>query len=137
MKRALLGRVTRDEAFLEARFRGGVLDFDSCGSLRLVVDTGFSGAISLPTDRVRELQLDRLGVESYELADGATVEVGAYRGTVIAFGRRLELPVLALGADPLVGMQFLHALAGRVQFDLRRGVLRLIPLPRRGWRSTR
>ena len=137
MKRALLGRVTRDEAFLKARFRGGVLDFDSGGSLRLVVDTGFSGAVSLPADRVRELQLDRLGVETYELADGATVEVAAYRGTVIALGRRLELPVLALGSDPLVGMQFLHAVAGRVQFDLRGGILRLIPLSRRGRRSAR
>lgn len=131
MKRSLLGRVGRDEAFLLARLRNGAIDLDSRGHVRLVVDTGFSGAISLPLERIRELGLDRLGFETYELADGATVEVGVYRGAVVAFGRRIDLPVLALGAEPLAGMQFLHAVARRVQLDLQGGVLRVAPKPRR------
>lgn len=81
--------------------------------LRLVdamLDTGFSGAVSLPLRVVEELRLERTGDQLINLADGSEIRVGAYVGFIGFSGRRYRCAVLATGDVPTVGMHLMKGM---------------------------
>ena len=72
------------------------------------VDTGFTGALTLPSTLVRELSLAYLIEQRALLADGREVVVNVHEATVVWDGRARQVRVLATGGTPLVGMALLH-----------------------------
>jgi predicted aspartyl protease len=68
-----------------------------------LLDTGFDGALALPTDLVSNGQ-PPTGYSRWTLADGSTVSAPVYRGTVRVgpFGPFRGL-ITAIGDEPIVG----------------------------------
>jgi clan AA aspartic protease len=73
-----------------------------------VVDTGFTGSLTLPAALVRELSLTYLIEQRAVPADGREVVVNVHEVTAIWDCRARQIPVLATGGTPLVGMALLN-----------------------------
>ena len=80
---------------------------DAQGGLQpveVVVDTGFSGELALPSDLVRSLGLHYIDDIPVFLADQQQRSVRAYEGVLSWHGRHREAVVLEMGSEPLLGM---------------------------------
>lgn len=84
--------------------------------IRAVIDTGFTGHLTLPHDIVRDLDLPLLGSRYVTLADGVTVSLDVHRATVLWHGGE-HRPVRAFVAhgDALVGMALLRGSEIRIE----------------------
>ncbi|MDE2803192.1 MAG: clan AA aspartic protease [Chloroflexota bacterium] len=82
-----------------------------------VIDTGFTGFLSLPSALVTELGLPFLTTESAFLADGSLVSFSVHDATVFWDGHPRRVYVHISDATPLVGMRMLdgHDLNIRVR----------------------
>jgi clan AA aspartic protease len=81
-----------------------------------IVDTGFTGALTLPPSLVRLLELPFRGPVRGLLADGSERLLDVYRAVVLWNGDRRDVLVTGVDADPLVGMSMLvgHELCIRI-----------------------
>ena len=77
-------------------------------SIEAVIDTGFSGHLTLPESTIDSLQLTWLGREPAQLADGNTELFDVFSARVNWDGRIRKIEVQATEAQPLVGMSLLH-----------------------------
>lgn len=93
-----------------------------------VVDTGFTGYLTLRPSTIAALQLTWLGREQGTLADGSVDLFDVYRASVIWDGQPRVVEVEAADVDALVGMALLerHSLTIEV---LSGGVVNIKPLP--------
>jgi clan AA aspartic protease len=82
-----------------------------------VIDTGFTEFLTLPLAMIQRLGFEFASSETTTLADGSTIEMDDYRGTVIWDGEQREVIVTCSESDPLVGMAMLEG------FELRMRVL--------------
>ena len=73
-----------------------------------VIDTGFNGYLTLPSDLVNRLNLQLAGNRRATLGDGNTVVLDVYLAKVIRHGREREVLVLQAEGGPLVGMSLLY-----------------------------
>jgi clan AA aspartic protease len=73
-----------------------------------VIDTGFSGDLTLPPAVIGSLALTWLGREQGILADGSMDLFEVYSATVVWDGQSRPTEVQAANAQPLVGMNLLH-----------------------------
>ncbi len=73
-----------------------------------VVDTGFTGCLTLRPAMITALQLSWLGREPGTLADGSVDLFDVYRASVMWDGKPRVLDVEAVDVDPLVGMALLE-----------------------------
>ena len=73
-----------------------------------VIDTGFSGDLTLPTAVIASLGLTWLGREPGILADGSTDLFDVYSAVVLWDGQPRSIEVEAANTQPLVGMNLLH-----------------------------
>ena len=82
-----------------------------------VVDTGYSGFLTLPTSVATELGLDFGGADRVTLADGSELTFPIYYVTVMWDGVARNIPAFAADNVPLLGMSLLdgHDLSIRVQ----------------------
>ena len=81
-----------------------------------VLDTGFAGAISLPSSSIERLGLANPRQEPVIFANGETRESNIYRATAIWDGERYSVSVYELGPEPLIGMELLNG--SRVSMDV-------------------
>jgi len=102
-----------------------------CGSdgaeqqISAVIDTGFTGFLTLPAALVSNLNLEWVIVENAMLGDGHIYSFDVYRAIVIWDGSRREVEVTVTETAPLIGMAMLlgHALqieaviGGRVHIE--------------------
>ncbi len=72
-----------------------------------VIDTGFTGFLSLPTALVTELGLPFLTNESAMLADGSLVRFNVHDVTTLWDGQAKRVYAHIADATPLVGMRML------------------------------
>jgi predicted aspartyl protease len=70
--------------------------------VRTVIDTGFTGHITLPARTVSSLALPELGSEELLLADGTTEIATAHCATVEWHDSPRPVPALAVGTEPLI-----------------------------------
>ena len=95
---------------------------DSEGGLhpvRVIVDTGFTDWLTLPTDFIKRLGLSRAASREATLADGSVAVYQNYKGKIFWLGRLREASIIALDAQPLLGTK---ALAGsRLTIDFQDG----------------
>ena len=76
--------------------------------IEVVVDTGFSGQLTLPSDLIAELRLPLLGQSRVVLGDGSVILCDVFDGSVLWGGRARQVNVEAADTEPLVGMRMLH-----------------------------
>lgn len=86
---------------------------------RAGLDTGFNDFLSLPHSAIRQLGLRAAGFQVVTLANGESDRRPVYNAVIIWNEERISLPVLGLGAEPLVGMALLRG--SRVTMDVAEG----------------
>jgi clan AA aspartic protease len=87
-----------------------------------VIDTGFTGFLSLPLSIITSLSLPWHFRDMGTLGDGSEVIFDMYKATVIWDGQIQTIDVAASETDPLVGMSLLYGF--RVQMEvIERGVV--------------
>lgn len=73
-----------------------------------VIDTGFTGFLSLPLSTIESMGLPWIFNDAATLGDGSEVIFEMYRATVIWDGQFQIVDVAASEAEPLVGMSLLY-----------------------------
>ena len=85
----------------------GTEDPETSAEVEVVLDTGFTGHLTLPPEVVGELGLPLLGSRNSVLADGGRVALNVYRAQVLWDGRRRSVEDLATGGGALAGMSLI------------------------------
>jgi clan AA aspartic protease len=80
-----------------------------------VIDTGFTGFLTLPMTVIESLNLRLYSREEGKLGDGSICIFDVYNGLVIWDGEYRYIDVNAAETDPLVGMSLLYGY--RMQLD--------------------
>ena len=75
--------------------------------LEMVIDTGFTGFMTLRPWVARALALERAEERRRMLADGQIIATPTYRATAIWQGNPTRIPVLEIDARPVIGMSLL------------------------------
>ena len=76
--------------------------------IEAVVDTGYSGFLTLSSAVVAELDLPHALVREITLADDSTVELDVHRVNVFWDGEPITIPADITGSTPLIGMLLLN-----------------------------
>jgi clan AA aspartic protease len=109
----MVGSVTPDrEAVVRVTLqpaRGPELEIDA------IVDTGFSGHLTLPSLLIASMGLRLSGRAQVTLADGSMVLADVFFGTIIWFGQPRAIEIDSAETDPLIGMSLLHGSELRVE----------------------
>ena len=84
-----------------------------------VIDTGFTGFLTLPLTVINSLNLRLYSREEGTLGDGSACIFDVYSGLVIWDGEYRYIDVNAAETDPLVGMSLLYSY--RMQLDVIEG----------------
>jgi clan AA aspartic protease len=85
----------------------GPVHHETSAEVEAVLDTGFTGHLTLPPEVVAELELPLLGSRNSVLANGGRVALDVYRARVLWDGRRRPVEVLATGGGALAGMSLI------------------------------
>jgi predicted aspartyl protease len=93
-----------------------------------VIDTGFSGDLTLPMGVIASLALTWLGRETGILADGSTDLFDVYSAIVLWEGGTRSVEVEAAYTQPLVGMNLLHRHSLQMEV-IEGGAVQIDPLP--------
>ena len=111
----ITGSVKFDEARVRLRVRG---PWGQEQEVETIIDTGYTGALTLPPGIIRALGLRWRSVERAILADGSTCVFQVYVGKLLWDGRLRRILVDEADADPLVGMRLLrgHELKMHVRY---------------------
>jgi clan AA aspartic protease len=73
-----------------------------------VIDTGYTGFLSLPSEIITELNLSWTGIDRGTLGDGSEVTFEVYAARVIWDGEYRDIPINEAETDPLVGISLLY-----------------------------
>jgi clan AA aspartic protease len=115
----------RHEATLHLRLRGthgATLEIDA------IVDTGYTGSLTLPTFIVRALGLTRRAGGSAVMADGSIRSFDIYAVEIEWDGSPREVLISAVGNEPLLGMRLLQGYELKLQVQSG-GVVEITKLP--------
>ncbi len=119
----LRGLIRDLDPVVKATIRMGTLRLGARGGMSFVVDTGFNGSVSAPPAVLRRLGVRKEGFQRFRLADGSTVRLAVYSGSVDLGVRRV--PAWFVPGEPLLGMEFLSSVASTLTLHFRRGTLGL------------
>jgi clan AA aspartic protease len=84
-------------------------------SVDAVIDTGFTGSLTLPSNSIAALGLRPRGRERALLADGSAIVLRVYRAAVMWDQRLLQIVGYHADGDALVGMSLLQGSELRIQ----------------------
>jgi clan AA aspartic protease len=99
------GQVSADrEAVIPLQLRGAQGQVEM---IQVVVDTGFTGAVALPSALVARLGMPFRMMRPYELGDGTVVDFDVHQATVVWNGQDRQTEALATAGGALAGMSFL------------------------------
>lgn len=73
-----------------------------------VIDTGYTGFLSLPSEIITELNLSWTGIDRGTLGDGSEVTFEVHAAKVIWDGEYRDIPVNKAETDPLIGISLLY-----------------------------
>jgi clan AA aspartic protease len=73
-----------------------------------VIDTGYTGFLSLPSEIITELNLSWTGIDRGTLGDGSEVTFEVYAAKVIWDGEYRDIPINEAETDPLIGISLLY-----------------------------
>jgi clan AA aspartic protease len=83
--------------------------------INAVIDTGYTGFLSLPSEIINSLNLPWAGIDRGTLGDGSEVTFEVYAAKVIWDGKFRDIPVNEAETDPLVGMSLLYGYNLRIR----------------------
>ncbi len=112
----ITGLVTRDEARICLKLkgrRGRELEFQA------VVDTGYTGALTLPPALIKKLNLRWQTIAHVTLADGSSCIFDVYEGKLVWDGRSRQIAIDEADAAPLVEMRLLKGYELKIQVHAR------------------
>ena len=72
-----------------------------------IIDTGFSGYLTLPSAVISGMRLPFVSSELYSLGNNAQVTFKLYSCTILWDGKERDIDVLASDTQPLAGMSLL------------------------------
>ena len=84
-------------------------------TIEATLDTGFTGAISLPIELIERLELDYVRDRVVTLADGSQRDTAIFRGSVMLAGEWRDTEVHCSGHIALAGMRLMYG--AKVSFD--------------------
>jgi clan AA aspartic protease len=84
--------------------------------IECVVDTGFEGALALPSSAIGAMGLPYLTYLSANLADDTNIPVDVHVATVVWHDVETDVAVLAMGKRPLLGTALLKGMRLAVDF---------------------
>jgi clan AA aspartic protease len=102
-------------------FREATIRLDVVGpqgqthGVEAVVDTGFTGSLTLPSALITALRLPFRRRGRALLGDGSEVLFDVFEATVVWDGQPRRVPVDAAATEPLIGMSLLYGYELRVQ----------------------
>jgi clan AA aspartic protease len=97
-------------------------------SVNAVIDTGFTGFLSLPSKIIAELELPWSYRDRATLGDGSETLFDVHNANIIWDGQFREIEINAADTDPLLGMKMLRGF--RLQVDtVQDGVVTIEALP--------
>ena len=76
--------------------------------IEAVIDTGYNGDLTLPSELAQALQLPFAGYRQATLADNSVVVLSVYLATVVWHGQVHEVLVAQADGAPLIGMSLLR-----------------------------
>ncbi len=122
----ITGNVT---ARREARLQLTVLAADQrARHVDVVLDTGFNGFLTLPSNVIRALRLRLVGARPVTLGDGSTAVLNLYRARLVWHEHERTALILQADGDPLLGMSLLYG--SRIVLDVVvDGPVTIDPLP--------
>ena len=101
----IAGKVTvHQEAVIELEVRG----LNQPVRIEAVIDTGFTGYLTLPSALIDRLKLQRAGEQTTILGDENTVVLKRYVAKVLWHGVERDVYVLQAEGGPLIGMSLLY-----------------------------
>ncbi len=116
--------VDNQEAIIELE----VIGINRLEKIEVVIDTGFTGELTLPGDLIDRLGLPRVGDLPIILGDGNEVDVDLYLGIVLWQGEERIVEVFRTDGKPLIGMSLLYG--NRLILDVvTDGEVTIEPLP--------
>jgi clan AA aspartic protease len=83
--------------------------------IRAVIDTGFTGSLTLPPSVIADLELTWFTQQEGFLGDGSRRTFNVYRGAVIWDGQLRAIEINASDTVPLIGMSLLEGFELRIQ----------------------
>lgn len=108
MIRGEVKRARDDGTGLEARISVDIVGIARIfRTLEVVVDTGYTGWMSLPEPIINDIGLDYAGIRPSTLANGQTVPTDAYNAGLLWHGQPIDIVVQALNNKPMIGTELL------------------------------
>jgi clan AA aspartic protease len=101
----ITGAVQSDEARIRLKIKGRRRREQE---VEVVIDSGFTGALTLPPALIATLGLRWRSVDRATLADGRTCVFQVYVGKLLWDGKIRSILIAEADADPLVGMRLLR-----------------------------
>ena len=96
-------------------------------TVEAIVDTGFTGYVTLPADRIARLGLPLLGLRRMTVADGSPAVLMVYEVVVHWHGAALRVQALEVDGGALLGMALLDG--SRLSIDVvAGGSVRIAPI---------
>ena len=123
----ITGMVRSDEARIRLKVKGWRGREEEVGA---IIDSGYTGALTLPPDLIVSLGLRFRSVDRAILADGSTCVFRVYVGLLTWDGKVRRILVDEADTDPLVGMRLLIGHELKMQIRAR-GKVRIKRLPPR------
>jgi len=108
----ITGTVSRRHALVSLVVRGPQ---GHSALVEFVIDTGFTGVLTLPADACAALHLPFARYQPSGLADGSQVMLDVYEATLLWDGEERPVEVLAMDSAPLIGMTALDGSDVRLQ----------------------
>jgi clan AA aspartic protease len=125
----IIGTVTADgEAIVELSL---LRPDGTWQAIAAVIDTGFSGYLTLRPAAIASLGLQPLRQGTVVLGDGTIGQIDYYAGTILWDGSRRDVAIGAADIDPVIGMDLLHG--HRLTIEVipnGRTVIQALPVPR-------
>jgi clan AA aspartic protease len=87
--------------------------------IEAVIDTGFNGFLTLPSNLITELDLPWSASDIVTLGDGSETLFDLYAATIIWDGQYREIDIAESETEPLIGMAMLYGY--RLQIDALEG----------------
>jgi clan AA aspartic protease len=108
----ITGIVREDKAWIRLTIRGPTGNVQQVTAL---VDTGYTGWLTLPTSLIDELDLPWQDTVTGILADGSEIDLNAYEAAVIWDRRVKQIRVEEADVVPLVGMSLMRGFELKVK----------------------
>jgi predicted aspartyl protease len=107
-------------------FRGLLAEPNNVRYFDAILDTGFTGGISIPITQALPLGLVLYSTASFTLADGSHEDTFLCLGVAILDGKQQKIVFsLTKGKDVLLGTEFLAAFNAKLELDYRNKFCRL------------